>query len=975
MAFSNLSRDAKKGLTAKPRIDALRALLELPGTEGTGPDDEPLVNFLARYTTVGFAAADRLQRGQAFDASVVAAAADRVAHLQQQLRACALREVILTARAQAQQEKIRRGVLSADDVLNRTLAALTGAQGAAFARRLRQRFPVAMIDEFQDTDPVQWQIFARVYDTASSDAFACVLIGDPKQAIYGFRGADVFSYLDARQIIGAPRLHRLNVTRRASARLANGLNALYWNAERSPFLLNGIDYLPIASAITNENAGFSRDGVDLPPLIFWHLDLQHRDAVGKGDMVEAMADVAAARIEAMLKGPYRVDGVALVPGDIAVLVRDRTEAGPMRRALARRRRDAAYLDRSGVFAGEAAQLVRLLLLALADPNDDARVRAVLASHLGGWSIARLAESLTDDDAWQQETERFHELAAVAAARGVLAMLRAAIARFDLAPRWLNTANGARLLTDWRHVGELLQIEAARLGGGARLIRWLERRMAAASSDEAHLMRLESDEDLIKIVTLHGAKGLEYPVVLLPFVCAARRNTGGIYHTLVDEADTGSRDAGAAQQSARRPADPLAAPRHRAVWDLRAEPHAEIDQERLAEDLRLLYVGLTRARRACFVGVANSDREPVSYSALGRLLLGDDTGAGDAQLQAALAKLSAACPDIAVESVTAEAVAPATAAVAVDAPVSADAPPFEDPRGSTLTADDTPAARTFTGRIDASWRITSYSSLTRAASAEYTAPGADDEDAGEHTAVVDAEAAIQYQFPRGAAAGVVLHKLLERWPSDDPLPFVTTELRNAGLLYGRKSLGESARDELRARAVVAWLNTVRAVKLAPLNVALRDLTRVRAELEFQLPLANVPTRQLWRVLATHGYRGDALPAQQLNGMLRGFIDLVFEHQGRYFIVDYKSNFLGGQAQAYSARHLAAAMRNHRYDLQFLLYALALRRWLAVHGKPNVTPGVFYVFLRGIAAPGAGIYHHVPSAAVLDDLDTLFNGATA
>ena len=961
---SNLSTNAADGPAHWSRIDALRTLLAAPGAQGRGPDGQAIVNFIRVYTTLALSKAG-LKRGTNFDTTPIGVAADRVVAASQQLRARALRDVFDTARADAAREKTRRGVLAPDDLLRRTSAALSGERGAAFARKLRQRYPVAMIDEFQDTDALQWQIFARIYRAGADPATACVLIGDPKQAIYGFRGADIFSYLDARGAIGGAGRHHLTVTRRATAPLANALNALYARAEPQPFLLNDIDYAPVASAIDGEIAGFTRAGVDLPPLVFWHLDLNGRGMIASGPMVNAMAGVAAARIDALLSGDHAVDGRAIAPGDLAILVRNRKEADTMRRALARLGRDAAFLNRGSVFASETATLVRLLLIALIDPNDDARVRAVLVSRIGGWDVVMLAAGQADDGLWQRQTERFHGLAQIASQRGVLAMLRAAVLEFGLAARWLAHADGARWLTDLRHTGELLQTESARLGGGARLLRWLEQRIAAADSDsdDAHLMRLESDEDLIKIVTLHGAKGLEYPVVILPFVSAFRVTEYGVFHEPIDGGIDTLRDPGQASN-------------HRPIHDLSDTPHPQIDHERLAEDLRMLYVGLTRAKRACFVGVANCASHDLSVTrgALGRLLLGDAPTAGDAELGAALDRLTRDCPDIGVESVVAGGGARALpGAVALAAAAAEEAAlvvvgPAEAGPAEVGPAEAGPKVRSFNGTIDASWKIFSYSSLTRAASAEYTAPGADDEDGDDQVASSAAESAIQYQFPRGAAAGVLLHKLLERWPPGDPHAFVSGELRSA--VIG----GDALRVQAQTTDVVQWLTTVRSQPLAPLGVALHDLARGRAEMAFELPLAPVPTARLWRVLAAHGYRGDPLPPQQLHGMLRGYIDLVFEQDGRYYIVDYKSNFLGGHAAAYAANELAVAMRGHRYDLQFLLYAVAVRRWLAVHGRAGVTPEVFYFFLRGIAAPGGGIHHHVPTAAVLDELDDLFAGVT-
>ncbi|PUE10823.1 exodeoxyribonuclease V subunit beta [Limnohabitans sp. T6-5] len=851
-------------------------------------------------------------------------------------------------------------------------------QGAALAERLRAQFPVAMIDEFQDTSPLQFRIFDRIYRSADnlSDS-ALLLIGDPKQSIYGFRGADILSYLKARTATEG-RHYVLDTNYRSTQALVDVVNRWFDIGEQhlsvgaafgyaQPDGQNPVPFQPVKAQGRPERLCRQGDAVAAMTLVH---DAQVRSV---RDAVTHMSALCAEQIVAWLGDPqvrFVQAGQAdqrLKPKDIAVLVRTGKEADAVRQALRVRGVASVYLsDRDSVFESDEAADLGLWLRAVAQPQDMRQVRAALATATVGLSLQELHDMAQQGDTLDAYAEQMRALRLVWQNQGVLAMLRQSLDLLKLAARWRAQPQGERRLTNVLHLSELLQSASTTLDGEQALIRWLDQQMLDANGDsDEQIVRLESDEDLVKVVTIHKSKGLEYPVVCLPFAHSHRRVTGKRTAVL------SLTDAQGERQN---------------KLQFTPEDIERADADRLREDVRLWYVALTRPRHALWVGwsaiqVGNSPACVNHRSAPGHLL-----GAGDARKGEEW--LSALTP-LAVDA--------QRHALAVDVQSAAAVP------GLTRwqRPDERPALREplpCTARIDKSWTIASFSRLARDLSSQpvlqaalhMTTPRpADDEPPEEGSALSQVAASLGtplaasagsaagitapwHGFARGPSAGNFLHDQLE-WLAGEGFALLPGTPLAERLAKRCKATGYEAQ----APDVVQWLSRVVAQPLRGPEVPLQALQNVLPEMEFWLPADRLHAKEVDALCRQHllpGVSRPKLPDAQLHGMLMGFADLVFEHQGRYWVLDYKSNHLGEGDAAYSAQALDNAMAHHRYEVQAALYMLALHRLLrarlgAAYDPVQHLGGAVYLFLRGIDGPAAGCCTLPAPVALMDGLDAM------
>lgn len=832
-------------------------------------------------------------------------------------------------------EKRRRGELGFDDMLSRLDEALRGDSGETLASAIRQRFPVAMIDEFQDTDPQQYRIFRRIWRRQPETAL--LLIGDPKQAIYAFRGADIFTYMKARGDVAAH--YTLDTNWRSSPGMVGSVNRLF-SLSDNPFMFHEIPFLPVKAAAKNKGLRFIVDAADVPAMNVW---LMPGDTVGSGDYQTFMAQLCATQIRDWLSAGQQ--GRALLwrgetsrpvqASDITVLVRNRLEAAQVREALQTLGIPSVYLsNRDSVFETLEAQELLWLLQAVLAPERENTLRSALATSMFGLTALDIENLNQDEQAWDALVEEFSEYRQIWRQRGVMPMLRALMTARHIAENLLATRGGERRLTDILHISELLQEAASQLESEHALVRWLAQHIAEPDSNAAsQQMRLESDKHLVQIVTIHKSKGLEYPLVWLPFIARFRKQDQAFYH---------DRETFAA------------------VLDLgQDEASLELaEAERLAEDLRLLYVALTRAVWHCSLGVAplssrKSGNSDFHLSALGRLLQ-----AGEAMDAAGLAaRLADFCHGD----------------IALQIPGELDLTPWQAPAATIPRL----SARELQRRIADDWRVTSYSGLQQHgfSGGQDLLPRLDVDAAGVGE-VVEEPQLTPHQFPRGAAPGTFLHSLFEELDFTQPVPegWMAEKLQLSGF------------DAQWAPVLTDWLGGVLKTRLPGPDIALNQLAArdKQVEMAFYLPIAQLLTAECLDALIRQydPLSADTLPLdfRQVRGMLKGFIDLVFRHEGRYYLLDYKSNWLGEDREAYTRPAMEQAMRAHRYDLQYQLYSLALHRYLrhrlADYDYDRHFGGVIYLFLRGMDGQegGQGIFTTRPVRPLIDGLDQLFAGET-
>ncbi len=879
---------------------------------GSGPD---LPGGFARLTASQ--ARGALKRGfertalpQAFESAEELSAAAEPLLEGYRARTAALRaEALSVARERLRRRKAELGVSYFDDLLLDVHRALSGRGARALVASVRARYDAALVDEAQDTDPVQFEIFRRFFGDGRAPLF---LIGDPKQAIYGFRGADVHAYLEARRSAG--NTFTLGTNWRSTAPLVQAVNAIF-AARPSPFLEAEIDYRPVEAA----REGGSDRLPGLPAVSVWMIRRVEGKRPSKDAAREQIAGAVAGDIVRLLES----GGVSA--RDVAILVRTHRQAAEIQEYLRARGIPSVRNVSENLFVSAEAEQLQRILAAVIEPGRAPALRGAVATDLVGLDGGRIY-ALSDAE-WEAWAGRFSEYGDVWARRGFYPMFRLLMDREKVPVRLLSLADGELRLARLAQLAEKLHETAIRdrLGMEA-LLKWLaDTRMHPPETEVAS--RMETDAEAVQIVTIHLAKGREWPVVYCPFLWDLPQHPEG--------------DAALCHEDGGLVLD-LGTPE----LDRRAEA---AQQESLAEELRLLYVALTRAReRLVFAWGAASRAEK---SALGYLLhpardggVESLEGIGDHEIKARLERLArGAAGAIAVEEIPAEG------------------------RGVLRRAAGSPealAARAFAGTIDAAFRLTSFTALARPVSpSRRDAAGDDAADRDDEpglagltgparpAAASAREGTPEFiDFPRGARPGTFVHAMLERLDfasAGDADETVRQALRDFG--YGESWLPALADLARRAAAVPAGRSRLR-------DAAREETIR---EVPFTFPLRRISPRSLAAFLDVPEERFSAAPVR---GYLRGFMDLVVRLDGRFWLVDWKSNYLGPGPADYSAEALASVMAAELYTLQYRLYALALHRYLKLrvegYDYERELGGVIYAFLRGLDGGEGGIHFARP-----------------
>ena len=891
----------------------------------------------------------------------IIAAVDRVYRA---LRVSCVREVA----RQFEVEKNRRHLLDFDDLLRKLRRELEehGSDGL-LATAIRGRYDAALIDEFQDTDAYQFPIFSIAFTTRP-----LFLIGDPKQAIYAFRGADIFAYRDASH--AADNTYTLGENWRSTPKMVAAVNALFGRRPNA-FLYDWIEFRP-ATAAKPYTGPLADDRFGA--LHWWYAPADGDKPLSKGKAAERFHGAVARECVRLIT---RVEdgGAGMQPASIAVLVRDSYEAADVHGALRAAGIPCILAKLGDILSSTEVHEMERILAAVLKPQDGRAVRAALATEMWGKGATEIhaLSRMESEREWQALVDDLTAWRETWVKRGFLRMVQSFITSNGVAERLLSHEDGERRLTNLRQAVELLHALSVeeRLSPEGLLLRIARARVMKTEESERTELRLESDADAVQILTIHKSKGLEYDVIFCPGLWSCRR-AGDDDPVLVHDGD------------------------HTVVFDhgspQRAERGRLAEAERLAEDLRLVYVALTRARYRCYIGwgpIKNGTTGTASWhTALGYLLRPDDIQGEPAQLAEQVATTLENSVG-AWEQTLRELVDASDGAMSCEVLGTAEERIKRWSGARASLAEPMPRAELPSSSQLDSWGITSFSKLTASshAAVHHVEDGRDVSDAAnERVPLIRAITPVRsrddfFAFPAGRAPGVVLHELFEKVAFDAPEADVRSLTVN---ILEREHVIENA-DDGRVTAVANMAARVLNATLPGAHFALRDVPRADTlrEWTFDLPLGIVEPHTLAQMFATDGgeiakrYAGvlKLIAPERTHGFLTGVIDLAFVHDGKWYVVDWKSNHLGDNPALYEPAALGREMFTSQYVLQYHLYVTALHRFLRAR-VPGYTyqthmGGVYYAFLRGIDGTERGWFVDRPAESLINALDALMNHQTA
>ncbi|WP_107860938.1 exodeoxyribonuclease V subunit beta [Neisseria weaveri] len=835
----------------------------------------------------------------------------------------------------AEQKKSRKE-RSFDDLLTDVHHALTATPyGEKLAQTISENWRVALIDEFQDTDPLQYEIFSTAFIRQGTPLF---LVGDPKQAIYKFRGADIYAYLKAAR--DAEHHYTLATNHRSHQELVGNINRLFMQ-KTHPFVLNDIRYPEVEAArkegrLNPKQASFR---------VRWLID-ENGDTPAQRDPLRRLsarycADEIADALNRAAKGEYRLGDRALEAGDIAVLVRKGEQGRLIARELKKRNIQSVIQSRESVFAAEETLAIAALIRFWLEPQKTEFLRFVLGSVLFQYTADQLYELNQNEQLLSEWTDAAAEALEIWQQRGFYAAIQYFSTRYRIESRLLAGKN-ERSLTNFNQVLELLTEEDEESHSPFSLLQWLQNEINAAekgNQDKEKTLRLESDEELVKIVTIHASKGLQYPLVYCPFAWEAQKNQPEGWQIL-QRSDQTAELCYASQLS--------------------EDDKQQLNEENLGEDLRLLYVALTRAEEQVTVYAAYCNDTP--NNSLAYLLNGNAETRPD-EVEAAYSALEKSNRPSLLKQDWQRFLGipePQSGCEWLD---SVPTPSGYTPDHNRQTAYHATALpkRSFEFIKHTSFTaLSSQTSTIQEENREELQPAIDPAETeltvrpSEISAAYEVPPDSIHHFPRGTKAGVCLHEMLEHLDFSKPAAVQSEQTAACLQKYGF--------DASWLPAVETMLEQTRLSKLFD-NYALADIPPKKRlpEMAFTLYMEQFDLAQLRRWFECSTLPGACLAAAQhldfqtVRGFLNGFIDMVCQYSdGHVCIIDYKSNHLGGHAGAYTRQAMDEAVAGHHYYLQALIYSIAVARHFQVRGRPLHGISVRYLFLRGLDGTDNGIW---------------------
>ena len=860
--------------------------------------------------------------------------------------------------------KTQRNILFYDDLLLKVKDALESEKGHILAEAIRNKYRAGLVDEFQDTDAVQYAIFSRIFHSKNAMLF---MIGDPKQSIYSFRGADVFSYMKAAQT--ADSKFTLIKNWRSEPGLITAVNTIYANT-KSPFVF---DRIVFEAGVSGKKTA-SRDPQFSPSFILWYLGINENDgpskAMSKTESVPLIAGAVAHEISRLVSsnknsssaGPPAFGKEGVTTKDIAVLVRTNRQAQIIKDALSLKRIPSVLHNTGNIFHTHEAMEMERVLLAVAEPGNERIFHAALVTDIIGVSGNEIESALEASSILEEKRDRFRKYSGLWIRNGFIRMFRMLLSEERVRERILTFPDGERRLTNILHLTEILHQESHdKKLGMTGLVKWLSvQRNTDVLLSETHQLRLESDDLAVKIITIHKSKGLEFPVVFCPFAWdSALTPTREILFHDKDNHQIPTLDLGS---------------------DTFADHLVLAQDEQLSENLRLLYVALTRAVKRCYLVWGRFNTAETSalayllhYQAPFKNIIEKDNLV--LSLKARFSEKNNADLFEDLKQIEKQS----------DNNIKILPLPLDD--GNVHPAMEQTieplSFKRFSGKIDTTWKISSFSHIISQRPADeelpdrdmvqdmYTSSAENDLDLKNHTDI--------FSFPKGTRAGIFFHDIFEH------LDFAGHSSEQARRLVLDK-LSAYGYESHWQQPVCSMIDHVLSVPLSIENIttvlsSIRSVNRIH-EMEFYFPIKPISPNGLKKVFENYGgidilddfpERLGKLNFSLIKGFMKGYIDMVFYDQDRFWLVDWKSNFLGNSIEDYGQDALRHTMRKEFYILQYHLYVLALVQHLQLR-VPGFCyekhfGGVFYIFLRGVnpeKSPEFGIYKDLPDKDFVDAL---------
>ncbi len=868
---------------------------------------------------------------------------------------CLKKEFVQNIESLLDHHRQRKNARTFEDLLTGMYRALQGNSDSPLALRIRTRFNAALIDEFQDTDPLQYEIFSTVF----RNHCPLYMIGDPKQAIYKFRGADIFAYL--RASTQCDRKLTLSKNYRSHPDLVRAINTIFANIQNignPPFVIDGIEYNPVASSKNEHAISIAEKLPAGSALTIWYVDSSENDersgkAINKTDLREIISQLVINEIKQLTHH-------GCSPGDIAILVRKNTQSPFIARELRKHGIPCVSYGTESVLKTDEAIEMERIISSVAEPANPGYLFAALATNIFGNTASALTEIAHNEEKLSLIMERFKRYRDIWERQGFITMFRRLMRENEISLHLASLEDGERRLTNVFHIAELIhRAEREHRLGIDGILKWYSEEKAFES--EEMKLRLETDEYAVKILTIHKSKGLEFPIVFAPFLydSAEIKSQEYIYHTKAADEDM------------------------RTVFNLSSDETQKSQAiiEELSESVRLMYVALTRAKVRCYTLWGKINKSELSAPRYvfhnhrvpsldefikNKNMLWDNQSSEMLQDMRQLEALSeGAISVLQISEIISE-----KHYISEEKPQQSQFP--------------TLACRTFTqGEILPPWSLTSFSSLIFNARDDFREKA--DEDSKEISTASNKEFSI-HTFPRGTRAGLFIHEVFENIDFQNPASEESQSL--IGELLHTYGIAKSWVPVICNNAC-AVLNHPLGSKNAAFRLAEISPSMRVHELEFYFPASRISPRKLAELIfGNHSKMNTSTPIslsrlglEEFQGFVRGFIDLVFTIQGKWFLADWKSNYLGDSTESYCRENLLHTMFEKHYYLQYHLYALALhrhlQRTLPGYDYDKHFGGIFYFFIRGIDHNNShsGIFFDRPAVELINELESYMGRETA